>query len=392
MTTIRRVLFTAAVSVIFMLLHETAGFAQVENDDETELWGPARISAAASIGSYWTLPTVSDKNDRRRRSANTLNGYLRGASMSVRTDVARRASIRISLGAARRSEFDLDQDGDNDDPDAGKIVTSLTAAYVSWYVKPWLRVRAGLQPLPWASLSNDAWGYSFAASAATRRYGITDSYDLGVSAFGDLPLELGGYAFAFVNGEESRKPERNRYKAGHAVLSLKPLPFGAFKRIGIAGCAIDELRDDPPGDEIDRRRAAAALLVIPVSYFRFAAEGGLNYHYESTDKAPREEGVYSFYVTAKPRWNLGLFLRGDFRDPDLSENGGQESVFNSRIRDHELYADADRRYDYFAGANYIIRRSVSLGGFAHMRFYEEYHKGQPIPPTADLNLVLTLGF
>ncbi len=380
-----------ALGIILLFFHAPDLSAQ-ESEDENELWGRPRIRAAASIGAYWTLPTVTDKQDRRYDNGNTMNGYLRGASMSIRTDVAKRADARISLGAARRSEFDLDQDGDNDDPNAGKIVASLTAAYVSWYVKPWLRLRGGLLPLPWASLSNDVWGNGFATSAATRRYGITNTYDLGASVFGDLPYGLGGYAFAFVNGEESRRPERNRYKAGHAVASVKPLPFGAFKRIGLAGCVIEEMRDDPPGSEIDRRRAFAAILSVPISHFRLAAEGGLNYHYERTDRGPREEGIYSLYATAKPRWDLGLFVRGDFRDPDLSEKSGRESEFDSRIRDRVLYADEDRRYDYFAGVNYKLRRSVSVGGFGHMRFYEEYDDGKAIPPTADLNFVLTLSF
>jgi hypothetical protein len=368
-------------------------FAQEENDeDEDELWGSPRIHAAASIGFSWTLPTVTDERDIRFDDGNAVNGFLRGASVSLRADVARRTDIRISFGAAPRSEYDLDQDGANDDPNAGEIVTSLSAAYVTWYAGPWLRVRGGLLPLPWSSLTNKVWGYSFAASSPSRRYGLTSTYDLGVSVFGDLPLALGSYALAVVNGEESRRPEQNRYKAGHAVLSVRPLPFWIFKRVGLSGCAIDEKRDDPPGDAIDRRRAFAALLSIPVSYVRLAAEAGYNLHYESTDKDPRQEGIYSVYATAKPRWDLGLFIRGDFRDPDLSEKHGTESVFSSRIRDRTLYADADRRYDYFAGAYYNLRRSVSVGSFGHMRFYEEYDNGNPIPPTADLNIVLTLRF
>ncbi|MCZ7583566.1 MAG: hypothetical protein M5R36_09665 [Deltaproteobacteria bacterium] len=364
----------------------------VVEPDEDDIWGPPRLSAAASIGAFWLAPTVSDARDRRHDNNNDIQGYLRGASLSLRADLARRLEARIGLASSRRSATDFDGDGVNDDPNAGRIVGAIGAAYVAWYVSPAFRVRAGLLPLPWSQWTTKTWGHSYAVSSGARRYGVTESYDLGVLVRGDFPLGLGGYEAAFVNGENDREPETNKGKAGHFVLRVRPLPFGAFRGINLLGSVIHEVQDDPPGDEDHRRTAYSGLLFVPLWLLNFGAEGGVNMITASSSEAPRPSTYASAYVTTDAWRRVALFARADVRDPDIRDEHRRASSFSSFIEGASLRSDEDARLYTFLGGIYGLGGGVYLSPFVTGTFYQEQYGGEYLPPSVAVHLVTTLVF
>ncbi|MBZ0273015.1 hypothetical protein K8I61_13330, partial [bacterium] len=362
----------------------------LEIDDDP--FGGVAMRAAASIGLAYILPTVPDKDDVRHEDAGSFEGFLRGAALSLYGDLAPRLDARLSISAAHRRDLDLDQDGAGDDPHAGRVVAVLSAAYVSWYASPALHVRAGMIPLPWSIATGDAWRHTWALSAASRRFGITNGWDLGVSASGALPRAIGAYGFAVVNGEGSAREEDNRYKEAQGVLRVRPLPFGGLAGIILSGAVIYEMRDDPPGTAIDRRVAYAGLLQIPVWLFDLGLEGGVQDFHERTDRDPIREAIASAYANLELRHDAGVFVRADARDPDISERSGRESRLSSRIEGLALAADEDRRLYLAAGGYYVINHAVQFGPFVSAVFYEERAGGETVAPSVAVNFVTTLVF
>lgn len=369
--------------------------------DNSALWNlteaePARVRAKAStvIALRYLLPTVTDPDDPRRDQNNQPEFNLRNAYLSFYGDIGHHALVRLTLSGRRVGELDVDDDGSNDDPDAGRLAIVLDRASLALSAHAALHVEAGVIRLPWSWASQDVWGLGIVANSAPRRYGMVEDSDLGVGLSGLFPLNLGGYHWAVYNGETRLHPERTPHKATGLKLGFRPFYHlhPSLKSLYVAGFGEFRKISDRPGDAINQRVSWAAMIRYARAPLRLGAEWMTAHIQYDEDLAPRIGGVGSVFLIAETSWWSQVFVRSDVRDPDLSQDGGRDSSRNSLITGNPLPADADGRLYLIAGAQFSLGGYIRIAPWAEAIFYQETHDGASLAPTVSLNTSLALRF
>ena len=372
-----------------------------DDDPQKQLWQSSeqqpnrlRIQGTTVISLLYLVPTVTEKDDPRHRQNNQPQFNLRNAYLRFQGDIGHNALVRMTLAGRPVRELDVNDDGNNDDPNSGYLAIVLDRASLSYEAHPMLNLEAGVIRLPWSWTSQDVWGLGLVANSSPRRYGMIQDSDLGVSLSGLFPYYIGTYHWAVYNGSANIHPERTPHKA--TSLSLTFVPFyhvtRYLKRLAVAGFGEYRKVDDRPGDSIDERISWASLLSYGIPPFSFGAEWMTSYRNYDQSRPLRASGVGSLFLSVQTSWWSQVFVRADVRDPDLAQNPGQKSSRESFITDRELDTDEDGRLYLIAGARFYMGGYISIAPWFESIFYQETYQGNPLAPSVAFTTSLYLRF
>jgi hypothetical protein len=394
-----------------LLCSTTPWFAYAQEDNQgepetedqlAELWkqtdqAPDRLRVRAStvVAASYMIPTATDENDPRTARDDSPELSLRNAYVWFAADLGHKSHVYLNLAGRRIRELDIDDDGTNDDPNAGRLAITMRRAVLSVAAHPAAQIEAGVIRLPWSSFSEEVWGFDSVADSASRRYGMVEDSDLGVSVRGLFPGRFGAYQWAFYNGERRIQPETSPHKATALRLSFAPFirtSHSALRTIALSGFGEYRAVDNPPGDEIDNRVSWASMITWSLAPVGLGIEWFATHRYYDEGKAPRPSAVASVFASVDPTWWVSWFGRVDFRDPDLRQDPGIDSSRKSFIVDRTLDSDEDGRMYLLTGASFRIDGSIRLAPWIEAVFYQERSNSKPLPPTVALNTSLYLRF
>lgn len=353
-----------------------------------------QVRASTVISLTYSLPTVTDDSDPRKKQNNTPEFNLRNAYLGFQGDIGHKSIVLFTLAGKRIRDTDVNDDQANDDPNSGQLAVSVDRASLFVSAHAAFNIEAGVIRLPWGRFSEDAWGMGIVADSASRRYGLVPDSDLGIGIKGLFPYHIGEYHWAIYNGEDRLQPESTPHKGTGLRLSFIPFYHLSpiLKKLGISGFGEFRKRNDPGGDAVNQQANWAVLTDYEISQVGMGAEWMTTYSYFDETKAPRTGGVGSVFLTLEPVWWSKVFIRADLRDPDLSQDHGRESSKNSVITGNPLPADRDGRYYLMTGAQFALGGRMAVAPWVECILYEERKNGRPVAPTVNLTASLYLSF
>ncbi|HET7153611.1 MAG TPA: hypothetical protein VFJ29_07565, partial [Candidatus Kapabacteria bacterium] len=116
------------------------------------------------------------------------------------------------------------------------LAIRLKFGYFDWNPIDSITFRMGMQPTPWFSLLDKAWGYRGVQQTASDKNQFLSAADLGASVSWNFPNKYGSLTGYVFNGNGYIAPEANRFKDVSAKVELNPMPDDSvWKGLKIAG-------------------------------------------------------------------------------------------------------------------------------------------------------------
>jgi len=375
--------------VLFLFLPLSVRAEEADEDDLQYL----TLRAGLGVGARYMIPTTTDDRDERRDNMGQLDGYIRSAYFALRSDMANRTFAWINLGLRQSEGADI---SDRDDPNDDRLVLTLSSAGLRAVPATWFGLEAGVVRSPWDRVSSKAWGETHVSYAPARRYGFVPESDLGLSAFGEVPLPVVPFAYgvSVTNGESDQRREDERYKAVEGQVSFRPLRWcRPLRRIGASLGYGYRLIDDPPGDSRRDNHFFGFLMSHRGGLVRLGVEVDLLLRRYESDVAPYPAGLLGTYGLLAVTPNCWVFVRTDFLDSDLRNESNRESTAGSLRSDRQLRSDEDGRLYARSGVDLSVHGPFNLVPFVEAVFYQEPGPGGGvIAPTVTMNLLAYLQF
>ena len=185
--------------------------------------------------------------------------------------------------------------------------------------------RLGITPTPYIDRYEKAWGYRYVEKTPSDRVKWDSSADAGFVLLGDLPGKSGSYYAMIRNGEGYKHPENDSGKAGQVRFLLTPFQMSeATKHLQLTGSFRYERvqREDP---EVTSMMANSLLSYKYMFNDNWGINFGAGYDWMST-AADTEDAdaiigqiMHGYGIVYLP-YNLALFGRGDYYDPDTKND------------------------------------------------------------------------